>query len=355
MRPHKIPGVCAAALLVFLTEAPARPPKLDPNRIINESSSFLKNREPEMTATEYALYEKVVAMLAVQPDFAMQLLESMMSGKERPSAAFEFVLGNAYYTGNRHDLAEQHYRRAVAQYPDYLRAWGNLGVLHYAAERFDQAVPCFSKAVALGDSTSDTLGLLAYSLQRTGNLVAAEMAYLRALSAAPETPDWIEGLFGIYLEGRQFGRAESLGRQLLRLQPTDARHWLRLAGLLVEQDRKLEAIVVLESAVSLKVADRDGLLLLGDLYAQQKFSREALAVYRQVMKDAPEIGAKRLLGMAQLLVEERQLQAATAILAGLERTVPPDQRIIFLQTRAELCAAQLDWPGARRDLDVSGE
>ena len=39
-------------------------PQLDPKRIINQSNSFLKEREPEMTEEEYALYEKIVTILA---------------------------------------------------------------------------------------------------------------------------------------------------------------------------------------------------------------------------------------------------------------------------------------------------
>src|ERR1035438_1936827 len=97
----------AAALLgpAFASE-----PKLDPKRIINESSSFLKEREPEMTEEEYALYQKVVTMLAANPEFAVKLLEAMTSDKEPPSPAFQFILGNAYYAANLNDKAEASYR-----------------------------------------------------------------------------------------------------------------------------------------------------------------------------------------------------------------------------------------------------
>jgi hypothetical protein len=73
----------------------AKSPALDAQRIINESSSFLKEREPEMTAEEYALYEKVMNMLATNPAFALRVLEGMMNEREKPSPAFEFILGNA--------------------------------------------------------------------------------------------------------------------------------------------------------------------------------------------------------------------------------------------------------------------
>ncbi len=347
--PAALAGMVLVAPVVGWAKRPAT--KEDLNRIINQSAQFLRNREPEMTAGEYALYEKVVAMLAVQPEFAMQLLQQMMAGKERPSPAFEFVLGNAQYNAGRRDLAEAHYRRAVEQFPEYLRAWANLGVVHYGEGRYDQAVECLRRATELGDNTSDTLGMLAFALQRAGNGVAAEIVYLRALSVAPDNPDWLDGLCGLYIESKQYGRAEPLARQLVKLQPREPRHWQHYAGLLISQDRRLEAIVVLESARALQVANDEMVLGLGDLYAQQHFNPEALAAYREALKRGSEAGAKRLIVMARMLAEEGQPAAAAELLAAVEKALPAETRVSFLQARAELAVAQKDWAPARRDLE----
>jgi tetratricopeptide (TPR) repeat protein len=325
--------------------------KEDLNRIINESANFLRNREPEMTAGEFALYEKVVAMLAIQPEFAMQLLQQLMGGKEQPSPAFEFVLGNAQYSAGRRDLAEAHYRRALERFPEYLRAWANLGVVYYGEGRYDQAVGCFRRAVELGDDTSDTLGMLAYSLQQAGNDVAAEMAYLRAVSVAPDNPDWLDGLCGLYIETKQYGRAEPLARQLVKLQPREPRHWRHYAGLLLSQERRVEAIIVLESARALQLANDEMLLELGDLYAQQKFNPEALAAYREVLGRGADAGAQRLIVMARMLAEDGEPVAAAQMLASVEKALPAAVRVSFLQARAELAAARKDWAAARRDLE----
>ena len=157
-------------LLLFLAlpvlgRAEDAPPKLDPKRIINSSNSFLKEREPEMTAEEYALYEKVVTSLSANPEFALKLLEAMMSDKEPPSPAFDFILGNVYYAASQTDKAEASYRRALKRFPTFIRAWTNLGVLYYTADKFEEAKPCFSKAVALGDHDAATFGLLGYCLE----------------------------------------------------------------------------------------------------------------------------------------------------------------------------------------------
>src|ERR1017187_7600388 len=106
MRTVKILLLASLAVAVR-GHALASEPKLDLKRIINESSSFLKEREPEMTEEEYALYQKVVTMLSSNPEFALKLLEAMITDKEPPSPAFEFILGNAYYAAGMNDRSEE--------------------------------------------------------------------------------------------------------------------------------------------------------------------------------------------------------------------------------------------------------
>src|SRR5450631_2356619 len=142
----KHPRLLPLLLLPLALAGTARAePKLDPKRIINESNSFLKEREPEMSEEEYALYQKVVTMLSTNPDFALKLLEAMMPDKEAPSPAFQFILGNAYYAVGQNDKSESYDRNAVNRYPTFLRAWVNLGILYYSSGKFAEAVPCFAK------------------------------------------------------------------------------------------------------------------------------------------------------------------------------------------------------------------
>ncbi len=116
--------------------------KLDPKRIINASNSFLKEAEPEMTAEEYALYEKISSMLETQPDFALKLLEGMLSDATPPSPAFEFILGNVYFLAGQTDKAQVRFLSAVKRFPSFIRAWKNLGVLYYTTGRYADAIPC---------------------------------------------------------------------------------------------------------------------------------------------------------------------------------------------------------------------
>ena len=341
-------ALLALLLAVCAGVAHADGPKLDPKRIINESSSFLKEREPEMTEEEYALYQKVVTMLSTNPDFALKLLEAMMSDKEQPSPAFRFILGNAYYAAGMNDKSEENYRSAVVAYPSFLRAWVNLGILYYSTGRFADAVPCFSKAVVLGDRDSTTFGLLGFCLQKQGDLVSAEMAYMQALSGDPSNVDWKEGLLGICIDGKQFTRAESLVKNLVKERPSDTRYWLTYANILLAEGRKLEATVLLETAAGTGVANVEVLTTLGDLYAEQGLVPEAAGIYGRVLTPSPEIGEKKLVHYTEVLIAAGRLSDAERVLGVMK---PGAGGVGVLQARADLLAAQGKWPEARREIE----
>ncbi|HWA84704.1 MAG TPA: tetratricopeptide repeat protein [Opitutus sp.] len=326
-------------------------PKLDPNRIINESYSFKRNAEPEMTEEEYALYEKIVNMISVQPELALKLLQTMIGGDQKQSPAFEFVLGNVYYSNNHADLAEQHYRKAIAAYPAFTRAWSNLGALLYGQGRYEEAGKCLTKTIESGDRDAHTLGLLAYCLEKTGQKTAAEMDYIQALGLDPGNTDYLEGLVGLYYDGKQFDRAEELLKQLVRLKPNDRQNWLLYANVLKSQDRPLEAIGVLEAANGLGLLDTDGLLVLGDLYQKARFYREATVTFAELRKKSVKISAECLLACAESLTSTGKLAAAEDALNAIDFEVPPEERVRLHLARAELRSARHDDAGEKQQLD----
>jgi tetratricopeptide (TPR) repeat protein len=327
-------------------------PKVDPKTIINDSNGFLKEREPEITAEENALYEKIVPMLATQPALALKLLEGMVNEKEQPSPAFACILGNAYYSAGEKDKAEASYRSAVKRFPTFLRAWGNLGVFYYSQEKFSEAVPCFTKAIALGDREPTTFGLLGYSLEKTENIVSAEMSYMQALAGDPGNTDWKEGLLRIYMQAKQYPRAEMLVRNLIKDQPRQVRYWLTYANVLMATNRKLEAIALLEQTVALGFADQDELGVLADLYAGEKMIPEAVATYQKIRVSIPSLGEQKLLQLAQILIADSKWQQAQDVLATLEPQLSSNGKIAYMETKADLLAAQKKWPEARTELEA---
>ena len=333
-------------------QSPTEAPKLDSQRIVNESNSFLKEREPKVTEEEYALYEKVVSMLTTNVDGALKMLEAMMNEEKPPSPAFEFILGNLYYRANRPELAEKRYRSAVTRYPDFLRAWNNLGLLYYAEHRFADAIPCFSKSIVLGDRDPATFGLLGYCLEREGDVVSAGMAYMQAIMGDWANADWKEGLLRTYLADKQFGRAESLCKILIKERPTEKYLWLAYASVLLSQGQKIEATVLLETAAGTGVAGPDELLLLGDLYADQGLAAEAVAAYQKVPGPDRERGEQKLIRFTQVLVATGKLTEAEHALDALKTELTPQGQPAYLRLCADLLIARKRWPEARVEAEA---
>ena len=348
----------ALALILPGLPAPAAgaatpdPAPAEARRVLNDSYNFRKNQEPEMTEEEYALYEKIVAMVAVKPEFAFTLLEPLVSGAQPRSPAFELVAGNLYFTNGRNDLAEQHYRRALERLPSFARAWLNLGALYYAQARYAEAGDCLVKAIAGGERDAHTLGLLAFCLERTGRTTAAEMDYTQALGLEPDNTDYLEGLVRIYYDGKRYAPAEALLDQLVRLKPGERRHWLLYAAVLSAEDRKLEALAVLQAADGLGLLDASGLATLGELCAQLQLYPEATDAFQRLRAQNPELGADRLLLLARALLGAGQLDAAEKTLAAVNFELSRPNQIVFLQARADLAAARERWADAKAPLEA---
>jgi tetratricopeptide (TPR) repeat protein len=126
--------------------------------------------------------------------------------------------------------------------------------------------------------------------------------------------------------------------------------WNTYASILISEGKKLEATAALETASHLHVADSDGLLLLGDLYAEQRFYPEAAEVYRQAMVQSGDIGFRRLVRYARTLVAEHQLDRAAEVMPADSPDLPRHSRILLLEARAELLSARGDLAGAQREL-----
>ncbi len=343
--PESAPPTDYVDLQQFLGET-AGQPDVDPYRIVNESMNFRKEREPDMTAAEFALYERISSMVETNPAFALQLLETMLGDDEEDSAAFDLALGNLYFAEDRIDEALARYTRAVEKYPAFLRGWVNIGMIHYQRENWADAANAFAKAVNLGDRDAQTFGLLAFSLRQTGNTLGAEMAFMQAMTANPSDTNWIGGLLELYFINGRHAQSESLVRELVRLDPGKAENWMLYASLLVTLQRPLEAATQLEIARQLGAVNADSLGLLGDLYVGLGLVEEAVTAYQAIPGGDNGLSTARLLGYARAMISAGKLAPARQVLA----TVPanPDWELAKPRhfARAELAVAENDWPAA---------
>jgi tetratricopeptide (TPR) repeat protein len=106
----------------------------------------------------------------------------------------------------------------------------------------------------------------------------------------------------------------------------------------------------MEIASKLNLLRDDGLLLLGDLYANQHLLREAVEIYAQLADRVPEIGTGRLVVIARSLIQANDLDGAGAILERVDALDAAGQPE-FMRLRASHFMARENWQKARQVLD----
>jgi tetratricopeptide (TPR) repeat protein len=286
----------------------------------------------------------------------LKLLTAMSTAPtedEKPSPAFEFMVGNAHYAAGQYEGAEAKYRSAVEQNPAFMRAWNNLGILYHVQDRHADAVKSFSKSVSLGDREPTTLGLLGNSLEKTGNRVLAEMVYRQALAADPENINWTEGMLRIYLDEKQYPRAESLVRALVKSHPQESRYWLTYANLLISSDRKIEATALLERMQTMNLAHEQEMGLLADLYADQGMTPEVLVLCRRIGASDPLRAEQKLRQFARTLIADRSWTEVSKVLEVLTQLpLSPAGTVDRHKLCVEMELGRKNWIGARRELEI---
>ena len=328
--------------------------KLDPKRIINESKGFLKEREPDLSAEESALYERASEMQATQPELARQLLEGIVNdtkASKSPSPAFDLLLGNIYYISGALDKAEASYVKATEHYPTFLRAWVDLGILYHGQERYQKAIPCYTKAVTLGARESTTFGALAECLEKTGDPIGAEINYIQALASDPGNVNWLDGLLRVYLAAKQYSRAEVMVRNLIHQCPGEADYWRTYANIMIATGRKLEAIALLEQTLATGVAGDKEIVELAGLYADEQLFAESLACYAKIKVSARTLGEVKTFQLVRMMIADSEWEKAQALLDEVGAEVSGGRRREFLQTETELLMARQQWAAARTVLD----
>jgi tetratricopeptide (TPR) repeat protein len=77
---------------------------------------------------------------------------------------------------------------------------------------------------------------------------------------------------------------------------------------------------------------------------------EAVAIYQKILVPAPEVGERKLLQLAEALAADHRWQQTQDVLAQLPKQLSAQGEITFLQTQADVLAAQKKWADARTRL-----
>ena len=112
--------------------------------------------------------------------------QGTMSARMNPDA--EYSLAAQLHAERRLDEAEAHYKNALADRPDYLEAWVNLGVLQASRGRSVEAARAFEQALRVDPRNATALIDLAALREREHRWEEAIELYRRAAEVDPRDP-----------------------------------------------------------------------------------------------------------------------------------------------------------------------
>jgi tetratricopeptide (TPR) repeat protein len=158
------------------------------------------------------------------------------------------------------------------------------------------------------ETTRDTL-LAAQIAENAGDNDIAETEYQKVLAKSPSNSQAIAGLTQLYIQQKQYAKAEPLVRSALDRDPDDPALNAQLAAILSAQGKLPEAIGALEKLHQLHPHNPSVGAMLADAYLQAGNLNKAAALYPQVIASDPK-NAGLLDSYGQVLIRQHQYAPA---------------------------------------------
>lgn len=172
------------------------------------------------------------------------------------------------------------------------------------------------------ETTRDTL-LAAQIAENAGDNDIAEQEYQKVLAKSPSNSQAIAGLTQLYIQQKQYAKAEPLVRSALDRDPDDPALNAQLAAILSAQGKLPEAIGSLEKLHQLHPQNPSVGAMLADAYLQAGQLNKAAALYPQVIAVDPK-NTDLLDSYGQVLIQQRQYAQAITQFQKATRLNPSD-------------------------------
>jgi tetratricopeptide (TPR) repeat protein len=274
--------------------------------------------EPHVTPEEVALLEKVRPLMADNlPKAEAMLLKGL---KPDSSPILYFTLGGIYFQQDKMPEALFQYLKAVEKFPNFRRAWRNLGLIHARQGKFDDAIRAFTKMIELGGADALSYGLLGYAYASKQDYQAAEAAYRNALLLQPENTEWRLGVTRCVFKQQKFEEAITLLETLIERYPDKADFWLLQAQAFLGVKQPLKAAQNLELVDRLGKAKADSLFTLGDIYLSENLIELSARAYVRAMDADAAQPPAHAVRCAEMLAARGATAQAKEIVEHIKKT-----------------------------------
>jgi predicted O-linked N-acetylglucosamine transferase (SPINDLY family) len=164
------------------------------------------------------------------------------------------AIGLAHHRKGQLELAEEIYRRILAQEPDHAETLHLAGALAYETGRSAEAVERLRRAAAVDPSRAQYLNSLGLALADDGRFDEAEAAYRRALGLQPAYPPAHNNLGLVRRVQGRLAEAADCYRRALALRPDYAEAYANLGMVLADQGQPQQAVDAYRRALAIRPA-----------------------------------------------------------------------------------------------------
>lgn len=240
-----------------------------PKFVLPQFSGPYREREASIAPEEYERAESLKTLLeGGDTEAVLKELEQFYDIELSP--AMQTLKAQVYFSLQKYDKAEETYLSVLRRKPQLVRVHSDLGQLYLLTEKPQKARTHFAKAVEFGANEPIIHGQLAYLNLTQYGPYSAISHYQQALALEPDNSQWSHGLLAALTKAQMFSSATALMTEMLARTPNESELWLNNATLLLHQDKNLEALSSLETAMLLGDSSERNLRVAAQLHIENK-------------------------------------------------------------------------------------
>ncbi|MBL4801616.1 MAG: tetratricopeptide repeat protein [Emcibacter sp.] len=276
--------------------------------------------EPRVSMDERDQLSSIVSLVDKDIDGAIQKLSKI--ARPESSAVFDFLLGQMYLQTGKYQKAVFEYEIAIRKFPEFLRAYKNIGIAHIQLNQCGKARPHILKVMEMGGADGLSYGFLGHCYLQDEKYAAALKAYKMASLFQPDYHDWKSGEAQASLLAEKYNDAIILLDELIMDNPGEAKYWMMQANAYMALEDNVRATANLEVVKRMDKATAQSLLLLGNLYMADGMSKLAYPAFSAALEKKERPDFKKARKAFDYLAADKNWPAATRFLADIKKAYP---------------------------------
>lgn len=296
---------------------------------------------PSVKPDENQLIQELIPLVSSNPEAAVLRLQQTITSES--NAAFNFILANLYYQEGDMNRAIRQYQEAIRKFPNYYRAYLNLGRAYVSEERFREALPMLQKALEIKPGDGSLYGLIGYCYMVEGRYAVALDSYRMAIILQPESLDWQKGKLSCLVNLGFRQEAVGLLYELIAEEPDSSEYWTWQTNMFQQMDNTEMAAANLEIIREIGQANAPTLAQLGDIYINVGLPELAVERYQEALESG-RIDFRRIRNALRILVAREEYDEAEKLIdvarTELAGSITEDNDLELLTTESRIMLAR---------------